>query len=134
MPRPLGQVLAHERLANLPGQEAVEAAAAIVAARPGAVWEPAVGDIAAATGVRPSEVRRALLGAVRAWNADPRPVSQQQLAGLREVRTRMGQGPEEPAQRHTDTVASERHAAQARVEERRTPVGGPARSGGRRSR
>ena len=101
MPQPLGHVLVHERLANLPGQQAVDAAAAIVAARPGAVWEPAMGDIAAATGATPSEVRRALLAAARAWNADPRPVAQQQLAGLHEVRTRMGQGPGEPAQRHT---------------------------------
>ncbi|MDN5797118.1 MAG: toprim domain-containing protein, partial [Intrasporangium sp.] len=134
MPRPLGQVLLHERLANLPGPQAVDAAAAIVAARPSAVWEPTLGDITAATGVRPGEVRRALLAASRAWNADPRPVAQQQLGGLHEVRTRIGQGPGEPAQRHTDTVASERHAAQAHGEERRTPVGGPARSGGRRGR
>ena len=134
MPRPLGQVLVHERLANLPGQQAVEAAAAIVAARPSAVWEPAVGDIAAATGAHPDTVRRALLGAARAWNADPRAVAQEHLAGLREVRARMGQGHGEPARRHTDTVASERHAARARVAERRTPVGGPARSGGPQAR
>ncbi|MDC5696309.1 relaxase domain-containing protein [Intrasporangium calvum] len=121
MPRPLGHVLVHERLANLPGQQAVEAAAAIVAAQPSSVWEPAVGDIAAATGAHPREVRRALLAASRAWNADPRPVAQQQLAGLHEVRTRMGQGPGEPAQRHTQRRTPRESPAEEALRPRPVP-------------
>ena len=35
------------------------------------------------------------------WNADPRLGAQQQIAGLPEVRTRMGLRPTEPAPRHT---------------------------------
>ena len=119
MPRPLGQVLVHERLANLPGQRAVDAAAAIVAARQSAVWEPAVSDIAAATGAPPGEVRLALLGVARAWNADPRLVAQQQLAALREVRTRMGQSPAEPAQRHTQRRTSRESPAEGALSGRR---------------
>ena len=121
MPRPLGQVIVHERLANLPRQQAVDAAAAIVAARPSAVWEPAVGDITATTGAPPDTVRRALLAASRTWNADPRPVAQQQLAGLHEVRTRMGEGPGEPAQRHTQRRTPRESPAEEALRPRPVP-------------
>ena len=132
--RPLGQRILTQRLADLPGRGAVGAASAVAAVLPSDLWDVAVSNIAASTGFSTDQVRPALLEAARAWNADPRLGAQQQIAGLPNVRTRMGQRPTEPARRHTGTGFSDRLAARARVEERLTRVGGVDRSADRHGR
>ena len=87
--RPLGDVVLQERLTNLTGDTALTEAAQVAAARPAEAWGPAATTIATRLGVSAGDSRGRLLGAVEAWNRDPRKAVAARLAAVQQVRDRM---------------------------------------------
>jgi DNA primase catalytic core len=87
--RPLGEVLLDERLTNLSGDPALEAAAQVLAAQPASTWEAGSQRIAERLGTSTTRARQSLRTAVRTWDRDPRRAAQAQIAAIRAVRARM---------------------------------------------
>jgi len=87
--RPLGQVLLDERLTNLSGDPALEAAGKVLAAQPASTWDPGSQHIAGRLGVSTARARQSLRTAVRTWDRDPRQAAQAQIAAIRVVRARL---------------------------------------------
>ena len=88
---PLSQVLVTERLTNLTGDEAISAAAAVLAAASPTRWGDGCQQVAANRAIEPGQVRSALARADRAWSADPRAVVSEQLSQMTQVRARIAQ-------------------------------------------
>jgi len=87
--RPLGEVLLEERLTNLSGDPALEAAAKVLAAQPASTWDAGSQRIAERLGTSTTRARQSLRTAVRTWDRDPRRAAQAQVAAIRAVRARM---------------------------------------------
>lgn len=88
---PLSQVLLAERLTNLTGDEAINAAAAVLAAASPTRWGDGCQQVAANRAIELGQIRSALARADRAWSADPRAVVSEQLSQMTQVRARIAQ-------------------------------------------
>ncbi|MDN5899216.1 MAG: relaxase domain-containing protein [Brachybacterium sp.] len=98
--RPLGERLLNERLTNLPPEQARLATARVLAARPGAAWDPGMATTAARLQLSQFQASRDLRDAVSTWDADPREVARNELANSSDVRTRLQAAAEKsPAER-----------------------------------
>ena len=86
---PLSEVLLQERLTNLPGHEALEEAARVLATADPASWDRTSIEITDRLGIDEATTRRSLHQAVRAWHDAPHAVVTQQLDNTREVRARI---------------------------------------------
>jgi len=90
---PLAGRLLAERLDHLPAQSsqgtALTEAVRVVAAGSPQSWEDDVEDIAARLDLPQTQVQKALLAAVGAWDLDPRKPAQQALGGIHQVRERL---------------------------------------------
>ncbi|WP_380166423.1 toprim domain-containing protein [Jannaschia sp. R86511] len=87
--RPLADTLVEERLAHLPPRQAVDAAVAVVAARPSQHWAAAANVLTRRTAQPRPAIDRRLLSAVRAWTTDPRRATETAVGDLRTVRERL---------------------------------------------
>lgn len=87
--RPLGQILTDERLTNLPGRVAIEAATRVIAARPPSTWAASTTGAANRAGVDLETATAHLRAGVTAWNRDPARAAAHPLAGIAEVRARL---------------------------------------------
>jgi len=97
--RPLGQLMVDERLANLPGPIALEAAVRVIAARPPSTWATAAADAAGRAGVDLETATARLRTGVTAWNRDPARAAADHLAGIAEVRARLDAQQGDPTHR-----------------------------------
>ncbi|USQ78011.1 toprim domain-containing protein [Ornithinimicrobium cryptoxanthini] len=86
---PLSELLLQERLTNLSIDEALKAAARVLATADPSSWDRTCTEIADRLGTTDQTTRRALHQAVRAWHDDPHAVATQQLDNAREVRARI---------------------------------------------
>ncbi|MDR7254192.1 conjugative relaxase-like TrwC/TraI family protein [Nocardioides sp. BE266] len=86
---PLGDRLITERLANLPPDDAYQAATRVLAARPRHAWTGGADRISTRLDLPQPDTARALRDAVKAWNLDPRQTAQLDLANVRHVQARM---------------------------------------------
>jgi DNA primase catalytic core len=97
---PLANTLIAERLDNLPAAEALDAAAAVLAAQPPAQWDHGIDAVAQRLVVPPELARYRLRQAAEAFNRDPRKTAAVRLHATSDVRTRLAAaGDQPPAQR-----------------------------------
>ncbi|GAA2153500.1 DNA primase catalytic core [Humibacillus xanthopallidus] len=94
--RPLASLLVEERLANLTGVAALQQASQILAAQPPTAWDAGSRHVVQRLEVSLLTARACLAGHAEHWNRDPRATAQQQLAAIREVRSRLESIPEQP--------------------------------------
>jgi DNA primase catalytic core len=87
--QPLAERLLTERLDNLPPEKARLAAARVIAARPGPVWDRGIATTRARLRLSQLQARRDLRDAVKTWDADPRKAAHCELANSSKVRTRL---------------------------------------------
>jgi DNA primase catalytic core len=88
-PDALGRHLIDQRLDHLPPNQAVLAAASVLAARTPQHWLAGTEYIAQRTGLPAALIRSALVGLVRAWNDDPRRSAEQHLGHMVEIKQRL---------------------------------------------
>jgi DNA primase catalytic core, N-terminal domain/Toprim-like len=86
---PLGEQLLHERLSNLPPDQAQLEATRVVAARPPACWDEGSRTISSRLNVPLHAVRLTLLAQVKDWNTNPRRAAGTPLHGVKDVKTRL---------------------------------------------
>jgi DNA primase catalytic core len=97
---PLGEQLLHERLTNLPPDQAQHEATRVVAARPPASWDEGSRTISSRLKVPLPAVRQTLLAHVQDWNTNPRLAAAKPLQGVNDVKTRLtGAAQTPPVQR-----------------------------------
>ena len=84
-------MLLAERLTNLTGDEAINAAAAVLAAASPTRWGDGCQQVATHQRAQLGQVRSTLARAARAWSANPRAVVSEQLSQMTQVRTRIAQ-------------------------------------------
>ncbi len=97
-PRPLGQVMIDERLANLPARAAFEAATRVIAARPPSTWATSTIEAARHAGIDLETAAKHLRAAVTEWNRDPAHAAAGHLGETAEVRARL-EAQQDPSQR-----------------------------------
>ena len=105
--RPLGVHLLTERLDHLPPEQARLAAATVLAARPGQVWNVGVDQISRRLQLSQAQARRDLRDQVKAWDADPRRVARSQLDRVSEVRDRLNAAADQTPAGRWATLAGE---------------------------
>ena len=98
-PGPCRRCSIEERLANLPGESALQQASQILAAQPRTTWDAGSRHVAQRLGVPLQTARARLAGHAEHWNRDPREAAQQQLTAIREVRSRLENAAEQAAGR-----------------------------------
>jgi DNA primase len=86
---PLGEQLLHERLTNLPPDQALREAARVVAARAPASWDEGSRTIGSRLNVPHQVVRQTLLAQVKDWNTNPRQVATRHLQVVNDVKRRL---------------------------------------------
>ncbi|MCA0438390.1 MAG: toprim domain-containing protein [Austwickia sp.] len=96
--RTLSEVLLTKRLANLTGDDAITAAADVLAAGSPTRWDGGCQQVAAQLPAQLGQVRSALARAARAWSADPRAVVSEQLSQMTRMRARIAQAATTPEQ------------------------------------
>lgn len=104
---PLSHLLLEERLTNVRGNQALEAAARVLATADPATWDTACIEIAERLGTTEDTIRLALYRAVRAWHDDPHAVSTQQLNNAREVRARLEAAAQQTPEQRWAPVAAQ---------------------------
>jgi len=86
---PLGERLLHERLSNLPPDQAQHEATRVVAARPPASWDEGSRTISSRLKVPLHAVRETLLAHVKDWNTSPRRAATKPLQGVNDLKRRL---------------------------------------------
>lgn len=112
-PQPLGSVLVAERLANVPPDGALNAAAQVLSARHPDAWEPGVAEITSRLHTSTTAARRALSVHAADWNRDPAKQAHERLGEAQQVRQRL--------QAADDVPPTQRWASLARALDARLP-------------
>lgn len=87
--QPLAGMLLEERLTNLPPDQALRAAATVLASTSPGDWDTGTTTIADTLGIPHDDARQALAQAVQSWHEDRRGVVADQLNAVRDVKARL---------------------------------------------
>jgi DNA primase len=104
---PLGEQLLHERLTNLPPDQAQPEATRVVAARPPASWDEGSRTISSRLNVPLHAVRQTLLAQVKDWNTNPRRAAATPLQGGNDVKTRLTGAAQIPPEQRWASLADQ---------------------------
>ncbi|WP_114905345.1 MobF family relaxase [Ornithinimicrobium murale] len=104
--KPLTQILIDKCLTNLTADQALPAAATVLATHSPTEWESGIDTIAKSLGITQDESRRALLRAVQSWHEDPRRVVTAQLEGVSSLKERLERQDEARPTAGVDTPAA----------------------------